>query len=307
MMLFRLAGIAWILAAILAGLWAGFLVGMSETPPGQALGRLLAVGALVAAGNGIFCLFRPSRRVALWSVASAVVWVAVTVAEPDAITPAFGIDRVIFVWFPAALAALAGLVSFLAWRPRLVSRLAASMTMLSGLAGLVWLLAAIVAGLLAVLFLGMGQWPGERELGLLSAVGALVAVGNGILGLFRPSPRVALWSVVSAVAWVAVTVVFWVAVSVVDDSALKGSHTVGGLFPAVFPVLAGLVSLLTWRNGKNKKIIIGIGIVAVVIAIGLVATAPHETATLFGPAEPAVERSAEPAPEPALEPAPEPS
>ncbi len=116
MMLFRLAGIVWVLAAIVAGLWAVFLLGMSETPPGQALGRLLAVGALVAAGNGIFCLFRPSRRVALWSVVSAVVWVAITVVGPDAITLAFESDRIVFGWFPAVLPALAGLVSFLAWR-----------------------------------------------------------------------------------------------------------------------------------------------------------------------------------------------
>ncbi len=116
MMLFRLAGIVWVLAAILAGLWAVFLLGMSETPPGQALGRLLAVGALVAAGNGIFCLFRPSRRVALWSVASAVVWVAVTVAEPDAVTLMFESDRIVFGRLPAVLPALAGLVSLLVWR-----------------------------------------------------------------------------------------------------------------------------------------------------------------------------------------------
>ncbi len=124
--------------------------------------------------------------------------------------------------------------------------------MLYRLAGIAWILAAIVAGLLAAFLLIGGQWPGERELGLPLIAGALIAAGNGILGLFRSSPRVALWSVASAVAWVAVSVVVWVAVWVVGAPILanESNLVVFGLLPAVLPVLAALASLLA-RRGRR--------------------------------------------------------
>jgi hypothetical protein len=49
----RLPGIAWILAAGVAGFLGAFLLGMAERPEGQTQGRLLVAGALLGAGTGI--------------------------------------------------------------------------------------------------------------------------------------------------------------------------------------------------------------------------------------------------------------
>ncbi len=129
------------------------------------------------------------------------------------------------------------------------------------LVGIVWILVAIRVGFVAVFWLGMahghGPGPDDRTVPLLLAAGALIAAGNGILGLFRPSPRVALWSVASAVALVAVSVVFWVAISVVGDPALASeAHYVVALFgpwSAAMLVLSGLALSLSRRPRSTKR------------------------------------------------------
>lgn len=105
----RLPGIAWILAAGVAGFLGAFLIGMAETPEGQTEGRLLVAGALLGAGTGIVWLRRPSRMLAIWSVLLAIGWViAAVVGMP---WYQYGRDAVVFVLLPAVLPILAGLAS----------------------------------------------------------------------------------------------------------------------------------------------------------------------------------------------------
>jgi multisubunit Na+/H+ antiporter MnhB subunit len=107
----RLPGIAWILAAGVAGFLGAFLLGMAERPEGQTQGRLLVAGALLAAGTGIIWLRRPrpSRRLAIWSVLLATGWViAAVVGMP---WYQHGRDALAFVLLPAAPPILAGLAS----------------------------------------------------------------------------------------------------------------------------------------------------------------------------------------------------
>jgi hypothetical protein len=107
----RLPGIAWILAAGVAGFLGAFLLGMAETPEGQTEGRLLVAGALLGAGTGIIWLRRPrpSRMLATWSVLLAIGWViAAVVGMPWS---EYGRDALVFVLLPMVLPILAGLAS----------------------------------------------------------------------------------------------------------------------------------------------------------------------------------------------------
>ncbi len=134
---------------------------------------------------------------------------------------------------------------------------------LSRLVGIVWIFAAIVFGYASVFYINSAHsWvlsPVATALGLLLAVGALVAVGNGIFSLFRPSRRVALWSFASAVAFVAVSAVAWVYLSVhgaiPSDSTLIAIRL---LLPAVLLVLSGLVLILARRHRSTKLAVLAV-------------------------------------------------
>ena len=104
-------------------------------------------------------------------------------------------------------------------------------------ASVVWILAAIVAGLLGAFLLGLGEHPDERAMGLFLAAGALLGAGTGILGLIRPTTALARWSVLLAVLWVIGSVV------VVPALRSESTRVVLGLLPAVLPVVAGVASL----------------------------------------------------------------
>ena len=110
------------------------------------------------------------------------------------------------------------------------------------LAGIAWVLAALVAGFVAALLLGIGERPGERWLGVALGLGALVAGVTGIRTLWRPSPIVARWSVLAALAWVVASALLAPADLHEDDR-----DTLLWL-PAVLPVLAGLASLYAARS-----------------------------------------------------------
>lgn len=107
----RLPGIAWILAAAVAGILGAFMLGMGETPEGQVQGRLLVAGALLAASTGIIWLRRPRppRMLAIWSVLLAVGWVLAAVVGMPWFQ--YGLDALAFVLLPAVLPVLAGLAS----------------------------------------------------------------------------------------------------------------------------------------------------------------------------------------------------
>ena len=107
----RLPGIAWILAAGVAGFLGAFLLGMAERPEGQTQGRLLVAGALLGAGTGIVWLRRPrpSRMLAMWSVLLAIGWVVAAVVGMPWYQ--YGRDALVFVLLPAVLPILAGLAS----------------------------------------------------------------------------------------------------------------------------------------------------------------------------------------------------
>ncbi len=109
MKLLRLAAIAWILAAIISGLLAAFLLGMGEHPEERTMGLLLAVGALLAAGSGTVGAARPTTAFARWSVLVAVAWVAGAIVVAPGLR--FGSDRIAFGWLPALLPVAAGLAS----------------------------------------------------------------------------------------------------------------------------------------------------------------------------------------------------
>lgn len=107
----RLPGIAWILAAGVAGLLGAFLLGMAERPEGQTQGCLLVAGALLGAGTGIIWLRRPrpSRALAIWSMLLAIGWATAAVVGMPWYQ--YGRDAVVFVLLPMVLPILAGLAS----------------------------------------------------------------------------------------------------------------------------------------------------------------------------------------------------
>lgn len=107
----RLPGVAWILAAGVAGFLGAFLLGMAERPEGQTQGGLLVVGALLGGGTGIIWLRRPrpSRMLAMWSVLLAIGWVLVAVVGMPWYQS--GRDALVLVLLPAVLPILAGLAS----------------------------------------------------------------------------------------------------------------------------------------------------------------------------------------------------
>lgn len=109
MKLLRLAAIAWILAAIVAGLLGAFVLGLGEHPEERAMGLLLAVGALLAAGTGIVGVLRPTTAFARWSVLLAVTWVAGSSVVAPGLR--FESDRIVLGWLPAVLPVVAGLAS----------------------------------------------------------------------------------------------------------------------------------------------------------------------------------------------------
>lgn len=95
----------------------------------------------------------------------------------------------------------------------------------------------MIPGLLAALLLGMGEHPEERTMGLMLAVGALLAAGSGIVGVAQPTTAFARWSVLLAVARIAGAIV-------VAPGLRFGSDRIAfGWLPAVLPVAAGLASL----------------------------------------------------------------
>ena len=111
------------------------------------------------------------------------------------------------------------------------------------LAGVAWILSAIVAGLLSAFLLGLGEHPEESGIGLFLAVGALLAAGSGTVGVMRPSTAFARWSVLLAVGWVIGSIVF------VPRLGFESDRLVFGVLPAILPVVAGLASL-SWARRR---------------------------------------------------------
>lgn len=111
----RLASVAWILSAIVAGLLGAFLLGMGEHPEERTMGLFLAAGALLAAGSGTVGVMRPSTAFARWSVLLAVVWVIGSIVFVPRL--GFESDRLLLGVLPAMLPVVAGLAS-LSWASR---------------------------------------------------------------------------------------------------------------------------------------------------------------------------------------------
>jgi hypothetical protein len=107
------------------------------------------------------------------------------------------------------------------------------------LTSVTWIVAAIVAGALAALLLGIGEHPPERAVGLHLAAGAVIALATGLLGVSRPSSSLAMWSVALAVVWVSVSLLDAPAIKFDSDRLLLVA------LPAIFPVLAGITALFS--------------------------------------------------------------
>lgn len=113
------------------------------------------------------------------------------------------------------------------------------------LAGIAWILAAIVAGLLGAFILGLGERPEGRTQGLLLCASAVLAGGTGLLGLRWPSTTLARWSVLLTVGWLIASIVG------IPWYQNGQDLVVLVLLPAVLPVVAGLSSLWSLRRGPQ--------------------------------------------------------
>jgi hypothetical protein len=110
----------------------------------------------------------------------------------------------------------------------------------AGIAGVVWIVAALGFGLFAFLaFVGVAM--GDPELWVFAAASVIAAPVTFLLGLllFAPSQRVLLWSTLWAALWAAIVAIL---VSMPDGGW-------GWLaFAIIVPIVAGLLSLLAWRR-----------------------------------------------------------
>jgi hypothetical protein len=105
----RLSVALWILAAVVAAPLGAFVLGFAEDDEAKPMAWFLVGGAIGAIGIAIAVIRRPTRMSLSIAVVAAAAWLAISALGAPAYR--FEQDRLVFVWLPAALTILAGLLA----------------------------------------------------------------------------------------------------------------------------------------------------------------------------------------------------